>query len=109
MEMIGPALALAFVLKKLLDWARTVIPDHIEAKVLIPLAWVLGIVGAWALSTSAVVGGAIEVLPGIGDAPGVKLYHADAVVIFLYGFIVGSGAGVIHDAVKPNTPPHDGT
>lgn len=92
--MLGPALVLAFIEKKIIDWLRTVIPDQYEAKVLIPVAWVLGVLGAWALSTSATVAGGIIVWE---DVP---LYHADAVVIFVYGFVVGSGAGVIHDALK---------
>ena len=107
--MIGPALALGFILKKVLDWARVLIPDHIEAKALIPLSWVLGVLGAWALSTSEYVGSRIVVFPGGVDGADLLLYGSDAVVIFIYGFIVGSAAGVVHDLVKPNTPPHDGT
>ena len=103
MEMIGPALALGFVLRHIVDWLRTLIPDDYEAKVLIPATWVLAIGGAWLLSTSEYLGSRIEVFP---DLP---LYHADPVAIGLYGFATAAVAALAHDAVKPHTPPHDGT
>lgn len=102
MEMFGPALALGFVLRHVLDWLRTLIPDNYEARVLIPVTWVLGVLGAWALSTSEYLGTKIEVLPGL------PLFHADPVAVGLYGFAVAATAAIFHDAVKPNTPPHDG-
>lgn len=75
---------------------------------LIPLAWLIGVVGAWALSTSEYVGSRIVVFPGGTDGADLLLFHADPVAIGLYGFIVGATAGVVHDLVKPTTPPHDG-
>lgn len=103
MDMIGPAIALGFVLRHVVDWLRTVLPTPAQAKLLIPMTWLLGIAGAWALSTSEYLGTHIAVFP---DLP---LYHADAVAVGLYGFVVAATAAVFHDQVKPFTPPHDGT
>lgn len=100
MEMIGPALALAFIVKKVIDYARSVLHRDYHATVLIPLSIVVGVLGSWFLSTSEVIASQIQVLPDL------VLHGADPVVIVLYGFIVGATAGAVHDLVKPTTPPH---
>lgn len=97
-----PVLILAVMVKKILDWLRVLVPDDIEAKVMIPLAWLVGIGVALLFSASD------ELASGITIWGEHTLATADIALVVVYGFAVGSGGGIIHDAVKPNTPPYDG-
>lgn len=97
----APFLILAAMNKKILDWFRVMIPDHIEAKVLIPVSWVIGIALALLFSFSPSLASDITIW---GEH---TLASADIVLVVVYGFALASAGGVIHDAVKPSTPPHD--
>jgi hypothetical protein len=98
-----PFLALAVMNKKIIDWFRVMIPDHIEAKVLIPVSWLVGIALAFLFSVSDALADQIVIW---GEN---TLGTADPALVAVYGFAVASAGGVIHDQVKPTTPPHDGT
>lgn len=98
-----PFIVLAGMNKKILDYVRVLIPDNIEAKVLIPLAWVVGIGLAFLFSTSDALANEIVIWSDH------TLGSADPVLVAVYGFGFASAGGIIHDAVKPHTPPHDGT
>jgi hypothetical protein len=97
-----PFIILAAMVKKLIDWLRTLIPDHIEAKVLIPVSWAVGAAVAFLFSTSPALAGDIVIW---GEH---TLANADAALVAVYGIAVASAGGIIHDLVKPSTPPHDG-
>jgi hypothetical protein len=96
-----PALVLAVLLKKVIDWLRVMLPDHIEERVLIPASWVVGIGMALLFSTSEALAGGIEIWSGQ------TLADADIALVIVYGWAVAALGGVIHDFVKPSTPPHD--
>jgi len=96
-----PFLILLAINKKVMDWFRVIIPDTWEAKVLIPIGWVIGIGLALIFSASPELAGDITIW---GDY---TLASAGIPLVIVYGIAIGSGAGIIHDAVKPNTPPHD--
>ena len=98
-----PTLLLAALLKKVIDWVRVLLPDHLEAKLLIPASWVLGIAMALLFSTSALLAGEIVIW---GDH---TLASADVTLVIIYGWAIAALGGVLHDFVKPHTPPHDGT
>lgn len=101
-----PFLALGLLLKKIIDWIRVVIPDHIEAKVLIPFSMVLGAGLALLFSASDALGNAITIFT---DKSGFEytLGNADIYMVIVFGLFVGAAGGVIHDITKPSTPPHD--
>lgn len=101
MELFGPLIILSVILKKVLDWLRVLIPDNLEAKVLIPASWVVGVALAFLFSASELLANGIEIWPGV------TLADADIALVVAYGLALGSGAGVIHDFAKPTTPPHD--
>lgn len=96
-----PLLALAVMVKKIIDWIRVLMPDQHEAKYLIPAGWLTGIVVTLLFGASEQLSGGIIVW---GD---LTLAKADIFVQIAYGFAVGAAGGVIHDFVKPSTPPHD--
>lgn len=98
-----PFLVLAVMVKKIIDWLRVLIPDNLEARVLVPLAWIIGIGVALLFSASPSLAANITIWSDH------TLATADVGLVIVYGFAIGSGAGIVHDAVKPNTPPHDGT
>lgn len=98
-----PILVLAALVKKTIDWLRVMIPDNIEAKVLIPLSGVVGILYALLFSASPELAGRIEIWSEQ------TLARASIALVVVYGLSVGALGGVIHDFVKPSTPPHDGT
>lgn len=97
-----PFLVLAAINKKIIDWLRVLLPDDVEAKVLIPASAVLGALLALAFAASETLSSGIEIWSGA------TLATADTMAVVIYGVAFGLGGGVIHDAVKPNTPPHDG-
>lgn len=97
-----PFIVLAAMVKKIIDWLRVLIPDNYEAKVLIPASWLVGIAVAFLFSTSETLAGEIVIW---GEH---TLAGADAALVAVYGFAVASAGGVVHDWVKPTTPPHDG-
>lgn len=96
-----PFIVLAAMNKKIIDWLRVLIPDHIEAKILIPISWVIGIGLALLFSLSPALAGEIAIWSDH------TLANADIVLVIVYGFAFASAGGVLHDAVKPTTPPHD--
>lgn len=96
-----PFLILLAINKKVMDWFRSILPDKWEAKVLIPIGWLLGIGLALLFSASPELSNAITIW---GDH---TLGTASIWLVIVYGLAIGSGAGIIHDAVKPSTPPHD--
>lgn len=96
-----PFVILALMVKKIIDWLRVLIPDHYEPKVLIPASWLVGIGVAFLFSASPALSDAIVIW---GDE---TLSSADPALVAVYGFAVASFGGVVHDFVKPNTPPHD--
>jgi hypothetical protein len=98
-----PFLILAGMNKKIIDWLRTLIPDDIEAKILIPISWAVGMALAVFFSLSPTIAAEIVIWSDH------TLASADLVLVLIYGFALASAGGIIHDAVKPNTPPHDGT
>lgn len=96
-----PFLILLAINKKVMDWFRSILPDKWEAKVLIPVGWLIGVGLALLFSASPELASAITIW---GDN---TLANADIALVVVYGIAIGSGAGIIHDAVKPSTPPHD--
>lgn len=96
-----PFLILLAINKKVMDWFRSILPDKWEAKVLIPIGWVIGIGLALIFSASPELAGDITIW---GEH---TLASASIWLVVVYGLAIGSGAGIIHDAVKPTTPPHD--
>lgn len=98
-----PFVILALMIKKIIDWIRVLMPDHYEAKLLIPASWCVGIIVALLFSASPALAADIVIW---GEH---TLANADVALVVVYGFALASGAGVVHDITKPNTPPHDGT
>lgn len=97
-----PFLVLVLLNKKILDWIRVLIPVEYHAKVLIPVAWLVGVALALLFSTSDALADGITIWSEH------TLGNADLALVIVYGLAIGSGAGVLHDQVKPHTPPHDG-
>jgi hypothetical protein len=97
-----PLLVLAALVKKTIDWIRVLIPDHIEAKVLIPVSMAVGVAYSFLFSLSPELSARIEIW---SDQ---SLANASTALVVVYGLGVGSVGGVLHDFVKPSTPPHDG-
>lgn len=96
-----PFVVLTVILKKLIDLARVLIPTELHTKTLIPVSMAVGIALALLFWASPLLAGGIEIWNGV------TLADADVVLVVVYGLAVGSGAGVLHDLVKPTTPPHD--
>lgn len=96
-----PLLVLAALNKKILDWVRVLLPDPLEAKVLIPVSWVVGMLLALAFSASPALAGRIDIWPGQ------TLADADIFLVLIYGLALASLGGVIHDVTKPRTIPMD--
>lgn len=96
-----PFIILAFMVKKLIDWVRVLLPDNYEAKVLIPASWAVGAGVSYLFSLSPTLAGDITIWSEH------TLASADIVLVLVYGVAVASAGGVMHDFVKPNTPPHD--
>lgn len=96
-----PLLVLAALNKKVIDWIRVLLPDPLEAKVLIPISWVVGMLLALTFSASPALAGRIDIWPGQ------TLANADIFLVLVYGVALASLGGVIHDITKPNAPPHD--
>lgn len=94
MDIVFGIIALALVINKVVDWLRELIPDALEAKVLIPLSWAVGMFAAWVFSLSDVVAKQVNV----GD---MTLADLDIIAVLIFGFIAGAGASVLND-VKPN-------
>lgn len=88
-----PLIALPFLINKILDWVRSILPDPIEAKVVIPVSWVLGVASAFVLAGSD--WGAETV---VGDKAFADL---NSVSIVMVGLVIGAGAGIVSD-FKPN-------
>lgn len=98
-----PLLVLAALVKKTIDWARVLIPDNVEAKILIPLSMAVGVAYSFLFSLSPELAGRIEIWSEQ------NLASASTALVIVYGLAIGSVGGVLHDFVKPNTPPHDGS
>ena len=97
-----PLIVLGALVKKTIDWFRVVIRDDVETKILIPLSGVVGIIYALLFSASPELSGRLEIWSGQ------SLAGASIALVVVYGLAVGIGvAGVLHDFVKPTTPPHD--
>lgn len=88
-----PFLALIFLINKVVDWIRELVPDVLEARVLIPLSWLVGAAVTYLFSLTV---WAAET--GIGDQ---SLGDLDVVAVLLLGAILGAGGSVLND-LKPN-------
>lgn len=97
-----PLLVLAALVKKTIDWFRVLLPDSLEAKVLIPLSMLVGVAYAFLFSLGDDLASGIEIWSGH------TLAQASGALVVVYGLALGSVGGVVHDFTKPNTPPHDG-
>jgi hypothetical protein len=98
-----PVLMLAALVKKTIDWARVVLPQELQAKFLIPLSALVGVAYSALFSLSPELAGEVKIWSEQ------TLADASAALVVVYGLAVGTLGSVIHDLVKPNTPPHDGT
>lgn len=98
-----PLIVLAALVKKTIDWLRVLIPDNIEAKLLIPLSMAIGVAYAFLFAAGDDLAAGITIW---GDN---TLATASEALIVVYGLSLGAVGGVLHDWVKPTTPPHDGT
>lgn len=96
-----PLVALALMVKKIIDWVRVMMPDRFETRWLIPASWLVGI------AVTLLFGASEQLSDGVIIWGDLSLAKADIFVQVVYGFAVGAAGGVIHDAVKPTTPPHD--
>lgn len=97
-----PLLVLAALVKKIIDWIRLLVPDPIEEKILIPLSGLVGVGVVLLFSLSPELSGKVEIWSEQ------SLANASIALVVVYGLAVGMGvAGVLHDWVKPSTPPHD--
>lgn len=96
-----PLFVLAALVKKTIDWFRAILPDHWEAKVLIPISMLVGVIFALLFSASEALAGAITIWSEH------TLASADIFLVIVYGLAIGSVGGILHDFVKPTTPPHD--
>lgn len=88
-----PLIALPFLINKILDWVRSILPDTIEAKVVIPVSWALGIVGAFVLAGSD---WGAETM--VGDKAFANINNVSLVMV---GLVMGAAAGIVSD-FKPN-------
>lgn len=88
-----PMLALVFVVNKVVDWLRELVPDRLEPRVLIPLSWFTGAVVTWLFSLTQF---AEEV--GVGDR---SLDELDVIAVVFVGVLIGAGGSVLND-LKPN-------
>lgn len=88
-----PLLALPFLINKILDWVREILPDRLEAKVVIPISWALGVVLTFAFALSD---WGSEMM--VGDKAFADINPVSLVIV---GLVIGASAGIISD-FKPN-------
>lgn len=88
-----PLVALVFLVNKVVDWLRELIPDRLEPRVLIPLSWLVGMALTYAFSLTV-----WAEATGIGD---MSLADLDVVAVLIVGALIGAGGSVLND-VKPN-------
>jgi hypothetical protein len=93
MEVLAPAALLAFVINKVMDWLKDLVPDRLEARVLNPLSWLVGI-GAVLLFSQTDYASSFEV----GNH---TLANVNIFTLCVIGFMSGAAAGVLND-IKPN-------
>lgn len=96
-----PLLVFAALNKKTIDWIRVLLPDPLEAKLLIPISWVVGMLLALAFSSSPSLAARIDIWPGQ------TLADADIFLVLIYGVAFASLGGIIHDVSKPKVAPYD--
>lgn len=88
-----PLIALPFLINKILDWVRSILPDTIEAKVLIPISWMLGVAAAFVLA-----GSDWGAETKVGDKAFADINNISLVLV---GLVIGAAAGIVSD-FKPN-------
>lgn len=91
-----PALALLALIKKGTDWIRIWLPDKFENVVLPVVAWILGVV---AVTLFALTDWAEGI--SFGDQ---SLATLNAWSQIALGLTLGSGAGVVADAIERSNP-----
>lgn len=96
-----PLLVFGVMNKKVIDWFRVLLPDPLEAKILIPISWAVGVGLSLLFSASPTLAAGINIWGGM------TLASADIFAVIIYGIAFANVGGVIHDFTKPNTPPHD--
>lgn len=94
-----PLVILATMVKALIDWFKSLIPDRFEAKVLMPIAWSVGVAVALLFSASPELAADITIW---GEH---RLASASIALVVVYGFAIGAGANVIHNLTR--TDPRD--
>ena len=86
-----PFVILSLMVTKIIDWLLALIPDDIEAKLLLPVSWAVGVGIALLFSASPELSSAITIW---GDN---TLSAASIPLVIVYGFAVGTGANMLHD------------
>lgn len=89
-----PFVILALMVTKLIDWILELIPDRFEPKVLLPISWAVGVVVALLFSLSPELASEV-VIWGENTLSG-----ASIALVIVYGFAIGTGANVVHDATS---------
>lgn len=89
-----PFVILSLMVTKLIDWILELIPDRFEPKILLPISWAVGAAVVLLFSLSPELAGEVTVW---GDH---NLSTASIGLVLVYGFAVGTGSNVVHDATS---------
>lgn len=93
-----PFIILALMVTKLIDWVLDLIPDDVEGKFILPISWAVGVGIVTLFSLSSELASAITIW---GEH---TLENASLPLLLVYGFAVGTGSNVVHDATsRPET------
>lgn len=93
----APFLVMIALNKKAVDFAKELLPNSLENKVIQLIAWLVGVALAFAFAASD-FGAGIEVWGGR------SLDAFDGWAVALYGLAIGSGAGVVNDFIERRNP-----
>lgn len=94
---IAPFAAMLLLNKKLVDFAKELLPNTIENKAVQVAAFAIGVLLAWLFAES-------NFGDGIQAWDGVSLASLNAAGLVAYGMAVGAGAGVVNDAIERRNP-----
>jgi hypothetical protein len=95
-----PLAALVIINKKAVDFLKELLPNSLKNRVVQLIAWAVGI-GLAFLFAASDFGDGIEVWDGK------VLASLNAFGVSVYGLAIGSGAGVLADAIRRKNPEPD--
>lgn len=97
---LAPLVALVLINKKMVDFFKEFLPNNIRNKTVQAVSWAIG-VGLAFLFANSFFGDGIDVWEGR------TLASLDPFGVVITGLALGSGAGVLNDAIRRKNPQPD--